>query len=163
MKPPRESSPELLLPSRAILAVTLVAATLAATVMFFARPATLEIDGQRIVTDVPPVTRAHQAYVPVRALAGGLGAVASFDPKTREISLARGNSILRMRLGQKDATLNGAPLVLSQAPFALRGRAMVVSTAIERAFGSRVRYDSARAKIDVVTSGTLEADATKDR
>ncbi len=163
MRPQPENSPLPLLPSRSIVFGTLLAATLAAIGMFFARPATLEVDGQRVAMDVPPVTHASQAFVPVRAVAGGLGAAASFDPKTREIALVRGNKTLLMKLGEKNATLNGSPLVLSQAPFALRGRAMVVSTAIERAFGSKVRYDSARAKIDVITSETLEADATKDR
>jgi hypothetical protein len=162
MKPPPEGSPPLL-PSRSIVAATLVTATFAAIVMYFARPATLAIDGQRVDTDVPPVTHARQAFVPVRAVAEGLGAVATFDPKTREISLARGHRTLRMRLGEKSATLNGDRIELGQPPFALRGRAMVVSTAIERAFGPRVRYDSARAKIDVITSGMVEADATKDR
>jgi hypothetical protein len=143
--------------------VTLVGATFAATVLFFARPATLSIDGKPVTLDVPPVTHARQAFVPVRAVAEGLGAVAAFDAKTREISLERGNRTLRMKLGDTHATLDGGPLVLTAAPFALRGRTMVASAAIERAFGSRIRYDSARAKIDVVSPGMVEADATKDR
>jgi hypothetical protein len=163
MKRPPESSPPALLPSRSIVAGTLIAATVAATGLFFARPAAVEINGRRIVTDVPPVTRAREAFVPVRAVAEGLGAAASFDPKTREVSIERGHRVLRMKLGEKNATLDGDPIVLSQAPFALRGRAMVASAAIERAFGPRIRYDSARAKIDVVSRELLEADATKDK
>jgi hypothetical protein len=143
--------------------VTLAAATLAATVLYFSRPATLEIDGQSVPTDVPPITHARQAFVPVRAVAEGLGAEASFDPKTGEVALVRGRDTLRMKLGEKRATLNGGPILLSQAPFSLRGRTMVASAVIERAFGSKIRYDSARAKIDVVTPGMVEADATKDR
>ncbi len=163
MKPPPEGSPQPLLPSPSIVVVTLVAATLAATGMFFARPATLMIDGRRIATDVPPVTRAHDAFVPLRAVADGLGAQASFDPKTREVALVRGRTVLRMKLGEKEATLNGAAIVLAHAPFSLRGRTMVGPGLIERAFGSKVRYDGARANVDVVSPGMLEADATKDR
>ena len=162
MKPLQGSSLSPLLPSRSIVGVTLVGATFAATVLFFARPATLSIDGKPVTLDVPPVT-ARQAFVPVRAIAEGLGAVAAYDAKTGEVSLERGNRTLRMKLGERNATLDGGPLVLSAAPFALRGRTMVASAAIERAFGSRIRYDSARAKIDVVSPGMVEADATKDR
>lgn len=163
MKRPRGGSPLALLPSRSIVAGTFLVATVAAIGLFFARPAAVEIDGRRIATDVPPVTRTHDVFVPVRAVAEGLGASTSFNPRTREVSIERGQRVLRMRLGEKDATLNGDPIVLAQAPFALRGRAMVVSVAIERAFGPRIRYDRARAKIDVVSRELLEADATKDK
>ncbi|HEY0797583.1 MAG TPA: stalk domain-containing protein, partial [Candidatus Baltobacteraceae bacterium] len=58
--------------------------------------------------------------------------------------------------------LNGSPMTLSQPPFAVSGRTMVALNVISRAFGSKVHYDGARAKIDVVSPGLIEAGAQED-
>ena len=109
--------------------------------MAISRPASLTVDGQRIVSDVPPVTQARDAFVPLRAVADGLGADMDYDAKTATVNLSRGDDVLRMHLGDTQATLNGRKLMLSHAPFEVRGRTMVGLGVIARAFGSHVRYD----------------------
>jgi hypothetical protein len=151
-----------LLPSRRLVVTTTIAATIVAASMALSRPTSLTVDGQRIVSDVPPVTQAHEAFVPLRAVAEGLGADTNYDPKTDTVELIRGNDVLRMRVGDTHATLNGKKMTLHQAPFAVRGRTMVALTVIARAFGSKVRYDRTRANIDVLTPGVVEAGAQQD-
>ncbi len=142
-----------LLPSRRLVVTTTVLATIAAVGMAISRPASLTVDGQRILSDVPPVTQAREAFVPLRAVAEGLGADMDYDAKTGTVQLSRGNDILKMHLGETQATLNGHPLQLAHAPFEVRGRTMVGLGVIARALGSHVRYDTTRANIDVVTPG----------
>lgn len=151
-----------LLPSRRLVATTAIVATIAAGSMALSRSASLTVDGQRIPSDVPPVTQAHDAFVPLRAVAEGLGADTKYDPKTGTVELIRGNDVLRMRLGDNHATLNGSSMTLRQAPFAVQGRTMVALAVIARAFGSKVRYDRTRANIDVLTPGVVEAGAQQD-
>jgi N-acetylmuramoyl-L-alanine amidase len=160
MKLPQANSR--LLPSGRLVVTTALVATVAAASLALSRPASLTIDGQRIISDVPPVTQAREAFVPLRAVAQGLGADANYDPKTGAVELVRGNEVLRMRIGDTRATINGHKVTLRQAPFAVRGRTMVALGVIAQTFGSRVRYDRTRANIDVVTPGVVEAGAQQD-
>jgi len=128
----------------------------------WSRPASLVVDGQRIVSDVPPVTRAREAFVPLRAVGESLGAQTTYDPRSGLVEVIRGSDTLRMHLGDRMATLNGSPMTLTVAPFAVRGRTMVALNVISRAFNSKVQYDDGRAKIDVVSPGLIEAGAQQD-
>ncbi len=152
-----------LLPSRRLVVTTTVLATIAAVGMAISRPASLTVDGQRIVSDVPPVTQAREAFVPLRAVAEGLGADMDYDAKTGTVQLSRGTDVLKMHLGETQATLNGRPLQLVHAPFEVRGRTMVGLGVIARALGSQVRYDRSRANIDVVTPGTGASQPNADQ
>ena len=152
-----------LLPSRRIVLVTVAIATLASLSIAWSRPASLTVDGQRIASDVPPVvSQSHEAFVPLRAVATALGADLNYDFKTSTIELVRGSDVLRMRLGDQHATLDGKPVTLHQAPFEVRGRTMVALDTIARTFASRVRYDRDRANIDVITTGPLGAGSAAD-
>jgi len=134
------------------LIVTGILALGASTALAFSRPATLQIDGRRVPSDVPPVTANHQAYLPLRAVTARLGARVSYDKKTRAVTVIRGSDRLKLHLGQKTAILNGKALPLSHAPFAVRGRTMVAAKTIERTLGPKVEYNSGKSTIDVVTS-----------
>ncbi len=151
------------LPSRKTIIATVVLATVAAGLSSLSSPASLRIDGQRMISDVPPVTTAKgEAFVPLRIVAETLGADTDYDPKTGTIEMVRANDTLRMRVGDKVATLNGNRMTLKHAPFAVRGRTMVALGVVARAFGTKVRYDGAHAKIDVITPGLIEAGAQED-
>jgi hypothetical protein len=152
-----------LLPDRRLVLATVVLAASVAVVAAWSHPASLLVNGERVVSDVPPVTHASEAFVPLRAVGESLGAQISYDPKNGTIEVVRGEDDLRMHVGERVASLNGSRMTLAHAPFELRGRTMVSLSVIARAFGSKVRYDTAHAKIDVVSPGIVEAGAQEDR
>ena len=154
------SSPRL--PKRRTVVTTAGVAALAAALASLAHPAALRVDGQRMVSDVPPVTTAKGAYVPLRVVAETLGASTNYDPKTGSIELIRANDTMRLHVGERAATLNGNKLTLRNAPFAVRGRTMVPLQVIARALRTHVRYDTAHAQIDVMTPGLVEPGAQTD-
>jgi hypothetical protein len=149
-------------PSRRTVGMTVVVAAFAAALTSLSHPASLRIDGQRTVSDVPPVTTAKGAYVPLRAVAESLGAETNYDAKSGTIELTRADDTLRIHVGDRVATLNGKKLTLKTAPFAVRGRTMVSLNVIARALKTNVRYDVSRAKIDVMTPGLVEAGAQEE-
>lgn len=152
-----------LLPSRNTIVATLVLSSLASVLAAASQPASLRIDGQRILSDVPPVTSIKgEAFVPLRVVADNLGAETEYDANTGAVELSRGKDVLRLHAGETVATMNGRRLVLKHAPFQVRGRMMVSLATIAKAFGSKVSYDHARAKIDVMTPGMVEAGAQND-
>ena len=112
-------------PSVRTILVTIGIAAVSAAVTSLSHPAVLSVDGQNMISDVPPVTTVKGAYVPLRAVAELLGADTNYDAKTGGIELVRAGDTLRFRVGDRVATLNGMPMTLKQAPFAVRGRTMV--------------------------------------
>jgi hypothetical protein len=144
------------LPSRRSILATVAISAVAAVMVSLSSPASLRIDGQRMISDVPPVTTPKgEVFVPLRVVAETLGAETNYDPKTGMIELTRADD--------KIATLNGNRMTLKHAPFSVRGRTMVSLSVIGRAFNTKVHYDGARAKIDVMTPGLIEAGAQEDQ
>lgn len=150
------------LPDGKLVTATAAVALIASLSVALSTPATMNVDGQRIVADVAPVTTAGHAYLPIRAISDASGAVTTFDAATGNIVVQRGADILRMKLGDKHARLDGRTIELANAPFTVRGRAMVPSAIVAQAFGSTVRYDARRAKVDVRTPGAIVAGAPDD-
>ena len=150
------------LPSRRLLLATAATALVASVSLALATPATLSVDGQSVVADVAPVTSGGAAYIPIRALATASGGETAFDAATETVTVRHGSDVLSMKLGERAARLNGAPLRLAQAPFVVRGRTMVPSALIAQAFGSRVRYDARRARVEIRNPGVVVAGAPDD-
>ena len=136
-------------PSVRSVVLTSALAASAAAISGLSHPAALRIDGQRMLSDVPPVTTAKGAYVPLRFVAQSFGARTDYDAKTGTVELVRANDTLRLRVGDRQATFNGRRLTLKAAPFSVRGR-------------TKVRYEAARANIDVMTPGGDEPGPSAD-
>src|SRR5438477_4965515 len=108
------------------LALTAALAIAASISYTLAKPVEVRIDGQPMVTDVPPVRiNSEMVFVPLRPLSDALGAETRYDDKSGDIFLTRGDQLLHLRIGDRHATLNGMPMTLVHAPFRVRGRAMI--------------------------------------
>jgi hypothetical protein len=151
-----------LLPSRNLVLVTALISTIASVMLMAAQVTSLHVDGMKLNVDVPPVTSQGEAFVPLRPVAEALGAEMSYNKKTGAIDLVRDKDRLSLHLGDRHAVLNGNKITLRHAPFAVRGRTMVGLNTISRAFNSKVHYDGARAKIDVMSPGMVEAGAQQE-
>jgi hypothetical protein len=144
-------------PSHKTAAVTAFVAACAAALTSLSHPAALRVDGHRMISDVPPVTTAKTAYVPLRAMAATLGATTDYDPKSGTIEMIHAGDTMRLHVGDRVATLNGNKLTLGAAPFQVSGRTMVPLQVIARVFKTRVHYDTGHAQIDVMTAGQDDA------
>jgi hypothetical protein len=139
------------------LLVTGAFALVASSTLAFSKPVMIDVDGQRVLSDVPPVTIDQQAYLPLRTVTNVLGAHVQYDKDKRSIEVVHGDDRLKLRLGVQTATLNGRAIKLSHAPFTVRGRTMVAARTIERALGPKVRYNARKSQIDVYTTDTSVA------
>jgi hypothetical protein len=145
-------------PGRAAVAVTAAIAVAASLAFSLAKPVEVRVDGQPMLTDVPPVrTDAETVFVPLRALSDALGAETRYEQKSGEIFLTRGDQLLHLKIGDLHATLNGMPMTLKHAPFRVRGRAMIGLRTVQSAFGVRVKFDKTASRVDVNTLGTAAA------
>ncbi|HEY0613424.1 MAG TPA: copper amine oxidase N-terminal domain-containing protein [Candidatus Elarobacter sp.] len=138
-------------------------ALVASLSLALSNPATISVDGQRLSSDVAPVTTLGGAtYLPLRAMAEATGAQTTFDTSTGEIVVRRGTDVLVMRAGTSAAKLNGRVVTLAHAPFTVNRRTMVASDTVTRAFGSIVRYDAKRNRVAVRTPGVVVAGAADE-
>jgi hypothetical protein len=142
----------------ALIAVTALGVSI---LLAFSRPIAMFVDGERVDTDVAPVTTASEkVFVPLRFLADALGAETELESKTGNIYVVLGNQSLRVRVGDTRATLNGMPFTLKHAPFRIRGRVMISLDAVARALHVHAKYDARDARIEVVTPGIGQAPIT---
>ena len=138
---------------RAIVMVAIVALFVSAF-LAFSRPVEMLVDGERVDSDVPPVTtETDRAYVPLRSIADALGAEMQTVAKDEKIYVTLGGETLSLRIGDRRAFVNGMPLTLRRAPFVVRGRVMVALDAVARSLKVRAKYDARAAKIEVNTPG----------
>ena len=138
-------------------------ATVASLLLALATPASITVDGQRVASDVAPVTTLGAAYLPLRAVAEASGATATFDTASGAVTMRRGTDVLVMHPGTRAATLNGRSVTLAHAPFTVRGRTMVADATIARTLGSTVRFDARRGRVDVRTPGVVVAPVGDDQ
>lgn len=150
------------LPSWRLIAGTVAIALTASLALALSQPAILDVDGQRVVSDVPPVTAAGVAYLPLRAVSEAAGAATSFDARTSELTVRHGTAVLTLKIGERRATLDGRPILLKNAPFTVHGRAMVRGSDIALALAAAVKYDAVRGRIDVRTPGAVVAGVPDD-
>jgi hypothetical protein len=139
------------------LTLTAVISLVASAVFALSRPPEMLVDGQRVVSDVPPVTTSGHVFVPLRSVADALGAQTTDDEKSGVVEVIHANRTLRLHVGDVHATLDGMPLTLKHPPFRVRGRTMIGLQALARAFDVRTQYDRRLGRIDVMTPGIGQA------
>jgi hypothetical protein len=148
-----------LLPSLRLVVSTAAFALVGSLAFAFSQPTTINVDGQRVLSDVAPVTAGGVVYLPVRAVTQAAGARTSYDARSGELVVRRGADTLRMKVGDRRASLNGTPIQLSHAPFTVHGRAMMRARDLAEALGSTLKYDQRRNRVDVRTPGAVVAGA----
>jgi len=139
-----------------------VTALVASLSLALSTPASISVDGQRLTSDVAPVTTPGGAYLPLRAVADAAGAQTSFDSADGQIVVRKGTDVLVMRAGTAAARMNGHDVTLAHAPFTVHGRTMVASETVATTFGSTVRYDTKHERVIVRTPGVVVAGAADD-
>jgi hypothetical protein len=140
------------------LAIIAVAALMVSVLLAVSRPIVMLVDGERVDSDVAPVTTASEkAFVPLRSIADALGAETEIDSKTGGVFVVLGSQSLRVRVGDTRATLNGMPFTLKHAPFRVRGRVMISLDAVARALRVHAKYDPQDARIELITPGVGQA------
>ena len=145
-----------------MIVATAVTALVASLSLALSTPASISVDGQRLASDVAPVTTPTGSYLPLRAVADAAGAQTSFDTADGQVVVRRGTDVLVMRAGTTAARMNGRPVTLAHAPFTVHGRTMVASATIASTLGSTVRYDAKHDRVVVRTPSVVVAGAADD-
>jgi hypothetical protein len=140
-------------PSKFTIGATLVLALSGSLVFALSNPVEVRIDGQPVLSDVPPVTTTKGVFVPLRSVDDALGAETKYDRKSGDVIVTRGDQSLHLKVGSTKVRVNGKTIVLRNAPFRVRGRVMVTLRTVQEAFGVRARFDKMTARVELNTPG----------
>lgn len=142
--------------NRLLLALLLLAALLASSFYYAAAPAPaaawdggpvkLFVDGAEIETDVPPLLEDGVTLVPVRFVSEALGAAVAWDEETGSVFVS-GPAAVALRVGSKQACVDGRQVELLHEPVVVDGRTMVPVRFVAEAFGCEVQWDDGKVMI----------------
>jgi len=110
---------------------------------------TLEMDGQVLPTEVPPVIHNGRTMVPFRTVAEALNLQVSWKDVDQEVSVEGSGLILKMRIGVAEATKNGDSVILDVPPMIVSNRTMVPVRFVSESFGCRVVWNEEARKVSI--------------
>jgi hypothetical protein len=102
----------------------------------------VELNGNPLNFDVPPVMELGRVLVPLRVIFEALGAEVSWDQATQTISATKSGVTIRLQPGQKQASQNGAQITMDVPAKIINGRTMVPVRFVSEALGADVSWDN---------------------
>lgn len=114
---------------------------------------TIFIEGVELVVDNPPFIQDGRTLVPVRAIFEALGATVQWDGATGTVTATRNKDHIKLRVGSKQAEVNGRQIILDVPPIIKDGRTMVPLRFVSESLGARVNWDGSLRTITVNLPG----------
>lgn len=102
----------------------------------------LNINGQRITTDVAPIILSDRTFVPVRAIFEKLGAEVSWIAKENKVIIKYNDKTINLFINNTKATINGVSKVMEKPAFIKNGRTLVPVRFIAENLGMTVGWYS---------------------
>ena len=132
----------------AVASAALVLAT--ASLPVLAQNITVNVNGQNMSFDQPPVMRSNRVFVPMRAIFERLGSTVVYS---NGVINAQGNGrAVHLTIGSTDASVNGNHFTMDVAPFTVAGRTEVPLRFVAQALGAGVNWDSNSSTVYIKTS-----------
>jgi hypothetical protein len=100
------------------------------------------VNGDPVAFDVPPTEVGGRLLVPLRGVFERLGATVEWEPSTQRITARSADRAIELVVGQRDAAVNGRPVVLDVPPMLVGGRTMVPLRFVSEALGAYVQWQA---------------------
>ena len=92
--------------------------------------------------EVSPINQNGRVLVPMRSIFEQLGATVNYNSLNQSIVATKGETVIRMALGSRNAMVNNLPVKLDSAARAYYGRTLVPLRFVSEALGANVDYNS---------------------
>ena len=106
--------------------------------------ANVEINGERVKSDIPAVIKNNRVLIPMRAIFEKFGAEVDWNGETRTVTAAAGDKMIVMQIGEEEIGVNGEIKEIDVAPQMLMNRTIVPARAVSESLGAAVQWDEAR-------------------
>ncbi len=117
----------------------------------FAQNVTVNVSGQNMSFDQPPVMRNGRVFVPMRAIFERLGSTVVYS--NGNINAQGNGRAVHLTIGSTDASVNGNHFTMDVAPFTIAGRTLVPLRFVAQALGAGVNWDANTSTVYIKTNG----------
>ncbi|MCI8336544.1 MAG: copper amine oxidase N-terminal domain-containing protein [Peptococcaceae bacterium] len=108
-----------------------------------------QVGGKTVTLDVAPVIKDGRTMVPLAFVSQSLGATVNWDNTKKEVSYKKGDTKVRMIVGQKSATINEKAVAMDAAVYVENGRTMVPLAFIANALSAKTQWDNTTKMITI--------------
>ncbi|RAR46002.1 stalk domain-containing protein [Paenibacillus sp. MDMC362] len=114
-------------------------------------PIRIKINGQLQSYAQSPVMAGGSVLVPMRPIFESLDASVKWDQKTQSVSSSKGSAQIKLKMGSKQAVVNGKNVALDSAPRMVKGTTMVPLRFVASALGCEVKWDGNEKMVLITT------------
>ena len=119
-----------------------------------ANPIQIIMNNIKITASIPPQIIKGRTYVPLRAIAEGLGAKVNWNNELQQATVEKADNLIAFTIGNPEVTLNGKQVTIETAPYMVSGSSMLPLRFISEQLGLKVTWDSSLNTI-YLTNSTL--------
>lgn len=117
-------------------------------------PIGVSLNGRLVpVGSVAPVQINNRVLVPLRGVLEAMGATVGFDSNTQTVLANRGNTQISLRIGSRQAFVNGQRRALDVPAQLFRGRTLVPLRFVSESLGANVSWNTAQRIVFISTNG----------
>ncbi len=114
-------------------------------------PLTVNVDGDKIVSDVLPMIVNFRTMIPLRAVFEALDAEVSWDETVKRATVKKGNKSIEVTVGSYGMTADGKELLLDSPAFLFEDRIMIPVRAVSEALGYAVSWNQDTKTVDITS------------
>ena len=100
------------------------------------------LNNELLRPEVSPINRDGRVLVPMRSIFEELGATVNYNNLNQSITATKGDTVIRMALGSRRATVNNVAVNLDEPARAYYGRTLVPLRFVSEAMGANVNYNA---------------------
>jgi internalin A len=112
----------------------------------------LWIDGKEKQLEQAPQVVDGRILIALRELFETLGAIVEWNPKTSQITATKDNRAVVLKIGSKDAMINGSLKTLDVEPQLLKEKTFVPVRFVSEALGAKVLWDELSSSVYITTN-----------
>lgn len=116
------------------------------------QPITVSIDGESVNLQVPPIIREGKTLVPFRPIFEKLGLKITWDQKTQSVQGKKDGLNIQLKVGDKQAIVNGKLIILEVAPKMINGTVFVPLRFIGESADGEVTWIEASKQVSIIVS-----------
>lgn len=102
----------------------------------------VNVNGEKLSFDQPPVIIGGRTLVPLRAIFVALGATVDWEQSTKTAIAKKGNEVIKISIGSNELSKSGKITELDVPAKLINEKTMVPARAVSEAFGAKVDWDN---------------------
>jgi len=100
----------------------------------------LYINGQKVTLNAKPLSLSGTVFVPMRDVFNNLGAAVTWNPTTQIIQAKHKSMVITLKVGSRQANVNGKKFTLNEAPKTIQSTTYVPLRFVSESLGAEVQW-----------------------